>query len=240
MSGVESLLQDIDTLSPLTVGLVVLAGLVVGIAPSSFPLLAVAAGLGTRDAAEAGTGRSHVRGAVLSLGFVAGIVTVDVAIGALFGFAGFAVMRVLNAALAYVYALLAALLTLTGLALWRVIRFRIPVLRPGTQASRTFAGAACLGLAFGLSTCPACTPMILPVVVAAASTADPVLGAMLMGAFGLARGVPVVVAGTSAASLTGWLRGRQILTWAERVGGALLIAAAAYFAWQAGRYAGWY
>ena len=46
MSGIETLLQNIDGLTPLTVALVLLAGLVVGIAPSSFPLIAVATGLG--------------------------------------------------------------------------------------------------------------------------------------------------------------------------------------------------
>jgi cytochrome c-type biogenesis protein len=41
----EPLLQNVSALTPLTIALVALAGLVVGIAPSSFPLMSVAAGL---------------------------------------------------------------------------------------------------------------------------------------------------------------------------------------------------
>lgn len=239
MTGIEALLQDIDGLSLVTAGLVLFAGLVVGIAPSSFPLIAVAAGLGARKGAGSEADNSRAGGSVLPVGFVLGIVTVDILIGALFGFAGLAVMRVLNAVLAYVYALLAAVLALTGLALWRILRIRLPVLHPGAGSARTFLGAYILGLPFGLSTCPACTPMVLPVVIAASSTADPLLGAVLMGVFGLGRSFPLVIAGTSAANFVQHRHSRLIVRWAERLGGLLLISAAVYFTWQAGRYAGW-
>jgi cytochrome c-type biogenesis protein len=45
MIDLEPLLQDITGLTPYAVALMALAGLVVGIAPSSFPLISVAAGL---------------------------------------------------------------------------------------------------------------------------------------------------------------------------------------------------
>jgi cytochrome c-type biogenesis protein len=99
----------------------------------------------------------------------------DAVVGALFGFAGFAVMHVLARLLAPVYALLGALLIVGGLALLRMIRVVIPVLAPSPKRARSFAGSYMLGLPFGLSTCPACTPL-LPVI--AAATADPVLGAV--------------------------------------------------------------
>ena len=49
--------------------------------------------------------------------------------------------------------------------------------------------------------CPACTLLLLPVVAAAAATADPVMGAVLMFLFGLARGIPIVGALMLAAAL---------------------------------------
>ncbi|MAW86268.1 MAG: hypothetical protein CMJ42_07050 [Phyllobacteriaceae bacterium] len=61
MSGIETLLQNIDGLTPLTVALVLLAGLVVGIAPSSFPLIAVATGLGAGEGTNA-TDNARMRG----------------------------------------------------------------------------------------------------------------------------------------------------------------------------------
>ncbi len=238
LANVEPLLQNITVLTPLAVALVALAGLVVGIAPSSFPLLSVAAGLAV------GRGRTHlvqrrIEGLWLSAGFALGIATMDAILGALFGLAGFAVLRVLANFLAIAYAVLGFVLAASGFALLRVVRVVIPVLAPSDKPTRTFVGSYLLGLPFGLSTCPACTPLLLPVVAAAAATADPVMGAALMFTFGLARGVPIVVAG-AAAGVISRLRGTgRFIRWAERAAGALMLAAALYFLYQAAVYAGW-
>jgi cytochrome c-type biogenesis protein len=238
LTDLEPLLQNVTALTPLTIALAALAGLVVGIAPSSFPLMSVAAGLAAGRGAADRAGR-RVEGFWLSAGFALGIATVDAILGALFGLAGFAVLRVLTSFLAIAYGLLGVILAVTGLALLRVIHIAIPVLAPSPKPTRTFAGSYLLGLPFGLSTCPACTPLLLPVVVAAASTADPVLGAALMFTFGLARGIPVVAAGTAAGILAHLRRTRAFIRWAERAGGVLMLAAALYFLYQAAVYAGW-
>lgn len=238
MIGIESLLDNISGLTPLTVALVALAGLIIGVAPSSFPLIAVAAGLGAGEG-KAGTDDRRFRGLWLATGFALGIITVDIVIGALFGFVGFAVLRVVNGALAYIYGLLAVMLALTGLALLRFIRIPIPVLRPTARPAHSFIGSYALGLPFGLSTCPACTPLLLPVVVAASASADPVMGMVLMGSFGLTRSIPIVITGTAAARLAHLKHTRRFMLWAERLGAGLIMAAAAYFAYQAALYAGW-
>lgn len=238
MIQLEPLLGEITALTPFAVALVALAGLVVGIAPSSFPLISVAAGIAAGQGAKAG-GKARIEGIWLSMGFALGIVTVDAAIGALFGLAGFAVLRVLASYLAIVYLLLSILLVVTGLALLRAIHIVIPVIRPSAKSTTSFLGSYLLGLPFGLSTCPACTPLLLPVVAAAATTADPLMGGILMATFGIARGVPIVLAGTVAGSLSHLRRTHGFIRWAERTGGAMLLGAAAYFAYQAAVYAGW-
>lgn len=238
MIELEPLLQEITALTPLAVALVALAGLVVGIAPSSFPLISVAAGLAAGQGAAASGGR-RIEGLWLSVGFALGIATVDAVLGALFGLAGFAVLRVLASYLALAYTLLAIILTVAGLALLRVIHIVIPVLTPSPRPTRSFAGSYLLGLPFGLSTCPACTPLLLPVVAAAASTADPVMGGVLMFTFGLARGIPIVAAGTAAGVFAHLRHTRRFILWIERAGGVLMCAAALYFFYQAAVYAGW-
>lgn len=238
MIELEPLLQEITALTPLAVALVALAGLVVGVAPSSFPLISVAAGLAAGQGATASS-RQRIDGVWLSMGFALGIATVDALIGALFGLAGFAVLRVLASYLAVVYLVLALVLAVTGFALLRAIHIVLPVLRPTARPATSFLGSYLLGLPFGLSTCPACTPLLLPVVAAAASTADPLMGGILMATFGIARGIPIVLAGTVAGSLSHLRRTHGFILWAERVGGALLLAAAAYFSYQAAIYAGW-
>ena len=171
MTNVEFLVQNIGDLTSASVALVALAGLIIGVAPSSFPLIAVAGGLGARDGTAA-TSVSRLRGFCLAAGFGLGITTVDAVLG-------------------------------------------------------------------GLSTCPACTPLLLPVVVAATSSADPIKGAVLMGSFGLARSIPLVATGVAASSLTHWPRASPVIRWTERIGGGLLMAVAAWVAWQTVIYAGW-
>jgi cytochrome c-type biogenesis protein len=231
----ESLVGTVGALTPLAVASMALAGLIVGIAPSSFPLISVSAGLG----AASEPGKDRFRGLWLALGFVAGIVTVDAALGAVFGLAGLAVISVIARMLAPAFALLAALLAFTGLALLRVVRVRLPVITPTPRRPATFLGAYLMGLPFGLSSCPACTPLLLPVLGAAAFTADPVLGAGLMLAFGVGRGVPVVAAGAATNLLRRLLHSWILVERLERAAGVLFLGAAAYFAWQALRYAGW-
>ena len=233
----ESLLGNLGSLTPVAVAAVALAGLIVGIAPSSFPLISIASGFGAAN--QTLGDRNRHRGLVLALGFVAGIVTVDAILGALFGLAGFAVMRTLAPLLAPAFALMAAMLAFFGLVLLRVVRVRIPVLVPTPRVPSTFVGAYVLGLPFGLSSCPACTPLLLPVLGTAALAADPGLGATLLLAFGVGRGVPVVLAG----GVTGVLK-RLLGSWVlverfERVGAVLFLLAAAYFGYQALFYAGW-
>lgn len=237
MIELEPLLQNSSGLSPVAIGLVALAGLIVGVAPSSFPLISIAAGLAAgREAAQPGERR--LAGVRLAVGFALGIATVDALVGALFGLAGFTVLRALASILALAYAVLAAMLAIAGLALLRVIRVPIPVLSPSPSASRSFIGSYLVGLPFGLSTCPACTPLLLPVVAAAASTADPVMGGVLMFTFGVARGIPIVLAGGLAGSVSHLRRTRKFIVWVERVSGILILAAALFFLFQAAVYAG--
>ncbi|MPZ37702.1 MAG: hypothetical protein GEU95_06505 [Rhizobiales bacterium] len=166
MIELEPLMQEITALTPYAVALVALAGLLVGIAPSSFPLISVAAGLATGQGA-ASSGAWRIEGLRLSAGFVLGIVTVDAMLGATFGLVGFAVLRVLASYLALTYLLLAIVLIVVALTLLRVIHIVIPTLAPSPKPTRTFIGSYLLGLPFGLSTCPACTPLLFPVVAAA-------------------------------------------------------------------------
>lgn len=237
MINLEPLMQEITALTPYAVALVALAGLIVGIAPSSFPLISVAAGMAASRGAVS-SGSSRIEGLWLATGFVLGIATIDMILGALFGLAGFAVLRILASYLALSYFLLAAVLIVIGLALLRLVHIVVPTFAPSPKSARGFVGSYLLGLPFGLSTCPACTPLLFPVVVAAAGTASPLMGAVLMATFGLARGVPIVVAATIAGSAAHFRQTRAFTLWAERIGAALVFAAALYFLYQAALYAG--
>lgn len=240
MLDLSSWLDQTSATSPLAFALVAFAGLIMGVAPSSLPLYSVVIGYAGAPAIrkEDSIGSDKSRGLRLSAGFVLGMATVDAALGALFGFLGEGVVRALSSYLALTNLFLAALLAVFGLALVRKIRIRIPVLRPTLRKADSFTAAYALGIPFGLSTCPACTPMILPILGAAAATGVPWLGALLLFIFGLMRGLPLLLVGTMAGMLT---TVRRITPWiptVEKTCGVLLFVAAYYFLYQGTVYLG--
>jgi len=238
MSGLESILGEITGLTPAGIGLMALAGFLVGVAPSSYPLLAAAVGFSAGG--QAGLARpTRNRAVMLASGFVLGVALVDGALGALFGVFGFAVLRVLSPYMAHTYLLLSLVLLFLGLALLRVIRVRFRLLYASPRAVESFGAAFLLGIPFGLSTCPACTPLLLPVLMTAAGSGDALMGAALLFVFGIARGVPILLVGMAAGLLT---RLGSAMLWVPRIehaAGVLLLIAAAAFAYQAAVYAGW-
>lgn len=126
------------------------------------------------------------------------------------------------------------LLTVLGLALLRKIAIVVPVVKPAGSVK----GAYALGIPFGLSACPACTPMVLPILGAAAATGTPWWGAVLLFVFGLARGVPLLLVGTATGMV---MRVRRFAFWVPKIewaGGVLLLIAALYFLYQSAVVAG--
>lgn len=235
MSGLESLVDQIDSLTPAAIALMALLGLVVGVAPGSYPLLAAAAGL------VAGQGERirprPLRGLYLAAGFVLGVAAIDAVFGALFGAFGFLVLRILSPLMVYVYFALALVLLVLGLALLRAIRISLRLLYANSRPVGGFWAAFFLGVPFGLTTCPACTPLILPVLMGAAGTGDVGRGALLLFVFGLARGIPILAVAAAAGALARVQRFMFLVPKIERAGGILLILAALAFAYQGGVYA---
>ena len=133
MSFLDAWMQDISALTLSAIGLMAVAGLIVGVAPSSYPLLAVGAGISAGSTADAPIRRT--RAMFLAAGFVLGIATVDAALGALFGLLGFVVLEVLATLMTPVYFALSLLLLVMGLALLRVITIDLRVLYATPKAA---------------------------------------------------------------------------------------------------------
>ncbi len=236
MPDLLTFFDQTSVLSPIGFAVVALAGLVMGVAPSSLPLYSIVVGYVSGQEAE--RVKARARGVYLSLGFVLGMATVDAAVGALFGFLGSVVIETLTSYLVLTNLVLALLLVVLGLVLLRRIRIVWPALRPMMRRVDNFRGAYALGIPFGLSACPACTPMILPILAAAATTGEAWLGAVLLFLFGLARGVPLVLAGAATGAVKQMRRAAGWMPIVERSGGYLLLLAALYFVYQTAAYAG--
>jgi cytochrome c-type biogenesis protein len=208
-----------------------------GVAPSSLPIASVVGGYVAGQSRDRETGK-RMLGVWLSAGFVLGLATVDMAIGVLFGFLGFTVIRILAGSLAITNLVLAALLVVLGLAMLRKIHFVIPVLRPTPRPVESFRAAYLLGIPFGLSVCPACTPMVLPILGAAAVSGTPWLGGVLLLVFGLARGLPLLFVGAATEKIKSMPRLTLWIPAIERAAGFVLLIAAIYFLYQSAVYAG--
>ncbi|HUG40675.1 MAG TPA: cytochrome c biogenesis protein CcdA [Longimicrobiales bacterium] len=218
-------LDALQSISLLAFGIVFAAGLAMGLAPSSYALYPVVVGYVAGEEDEV-SGR---RGLSLALAFVLGTATVDAALGALFGLIGGVVIEVVARYVVLWNALVAALLIVFGLALLRIFRVKWPVLKMTWRKAHSIPGAYALGIPFGLTACPACTPMMLPMLAAAAATGTWWFGALLMFVFGLARGLPLLLVGMGA----GWFARLNAATvWAARfqtAAGWLLLLGGAYF-----------
>jgi len=219
-------------MSALVVATVALAGFLVGVAPSSLPLYSVVGGY------VGGQAAGRAKGLWLSIGFILGQATIDAAIGVLFGFIGLTVIVTIARYLAVTNLVIAVILVVLGLALLRRIHIVVPVLRPQVRRVDTFAAAYALGVPFGLTTCPACTPMVLPVLGAAAATGSPWLGGLLLFVFGIARGVPLIAVGAAVQAVNRVPRLTLWMPTVERAGGILLLVAAAFFVYQSAAFAG--
>ena len=223
--------EALQSISLAAFGIVFLAGFAMGLAPSSYAMYPVIAGYVAGEDEE----RSAGRGFLLSLAFVLGTATVDAALGALFGFLGGVVIETVARYVVLWNLAVAALLIAFGLALLRIFRVRWPVLRMTWRKAHSVPGAYALGIPFGLTACPACTPMILPMLGAAAATGTWWFGALLMFVFGLARGLPLLLVGAGA----GWFAHLQAATrWVPRLqtaAGWLLLLGGTYFAFEAAR-----
>lgn len=217
-------------------GMALVIGLVVAFAPSSLAM--APAIMGYISTTEAGSPR---RAAGLSALFLAGMLLTTMTVGALFALGGRAVMRTVTANLPVWYGVVAVVLVAMALMLLGVWRPRLAGYRPSapSRGGRGRAGGAfVLGVPFGLMACPSCTPLLLPLALGAAATANPLYGAGLLGVFALGRGVPMIVLGTFTGTLQAGGRLARGAAVVQRLVGVLLLVAAGWFAVSALTFSG--
>lgn len=222
--GVVDLNASFSGASAPALGLAFLFGLAVAFSP--FTLAAVPAVMGYVASSKHPSRGDALR---LSASFTAGMVTVDILMGALFAGVGTAAISFFSTRLTLWYGLITAVLLALALILLGVWRPRIPALTPRAHQVRSARGAYLLGFPFGFMACPGCTPLLLPVALGAAATGNAVYGAALMGAFALGRGLPLVAAGLSIGVLRRMRELGRYTRVIEKAVGVLLLAGAGFF-----------
>jgi cytochrome c-type biogenesis protein len=221
----EALLQhSLAAPNPTTVAVVFAGGLLTSLGPCSLSLLPVTlaylAGFG--DANGLGQPDAPRRPWLRSLCFAGGIVAALV----LLGLASALLGRIYGQIPGLIPTLVALLALLMGLNLLGLLRLRLPAgPDPERWRQRVPAPLAPLaaGLAFGLAATPCTTPVLAVLLGWMAQHGRPLVGMLLLTSFGAGQVVPLLLAGTAAASLPGLLRLRAVGQWVPPISGVVLV-----------------
>jgi len=225
----ESILrQSLISPGPTTLAVVFAGGLLTSLGPCSLSLLPVTmaylAGFGGDAEPVTGTpgGRQGWAPWSRSLSFAAGIVCSLVLLGLVSGLLG----RVYGQIPGLIPTLVALVALLMGLNLLGLLPMPLPA-GPDPERWRRLVPAPleplAAGLAFGLAATPCTTPVLAVLLGWMAQAGRPLAGMLLLTCFGAGQVVPLLVAGTAAASLPGLLRLRQAGQWVPPLSGAVLV-----------------
>jgi cytochrome c-type biogenesis protein len=216
----ESLLQhSLSHPGPTTLLVVFAGGLLTSLGPCSLSLLPITvAYLAGFRGSGAGTPPWQ-----RSMAFAAGIVTALVLLGLASGLLG----RVYGQIPGLVPTLVALLAVAMGLNLLGLLPLSLPVgPDPERWQQRVPAPLAPLaaGLAFGLAATPCTTPVLAVLLGWLAQMGQPLMGMLLLASFGAGQVMPLVLAGTAAATLPGLLQLRRVGQWVPPISGAVLLS----------------
>ncbi len=217
----EQLLQgSLAAPGPWTLVLVFTAGLLTSLGPCSLSLLPVTmaylAGFGAEDqTAQPAWQRS--------LSFACGIILALVGLGLSSALMG----RIYGQVPGLVPLLVASLAVVMGLQLLGVIQLRLPQ-GPDPESWRRAVPAPLApltaGLAFGLAATPCTTPVLAVLLGWMAQAGRPLISVLLLTSFGAGQVMPLLLAGTAAASLPALLQLRAAGRWIPPISGVLLLA----------------
>lgn len=237
--NVEALAQQLTSGSVAgfaAAGVAFAAGLLAGFGPCVLPMMPAVFGYVAGHAAEGPDGEDSkavlAHGLALSAVFVLGMSLVFAAIGAAAGLLGHAILVG-----AWAYYAVAAVCVVIALQMLGVIELRLDRLNALLPARRPqrggFVGALIFGMLFGLVASPCSTPILAAIATLAAASGSAARGAALLFAYGLGKGVPLILLGLASGSL-GLMRSvSRVTPTLTKIGGVALLAAAAYLVWLA-------
>jgi len=213
----EELLQtSLAAPGPLTLGLVFCGGLLTSLGPCSLSLLPVTL------AYLAGFGDQGTKAWPRSLSFVGGIITSLVVLGLASGLLG----RLYGQIPGFIPSLVAGLAVVMGLNLLGLVRLPLPA-GPDPEPWRQWVPPAlaplAAGLAFGLAASPCTTPVLAVLLGWIAQNGRPLAGVVLLIAFACGQVMPLLLAGTAAASLPRLLALRALGQWVPPISGVVLL-----------------
>jgi cytochrome c-type biogenesis protein len=215
----EQLLQgSLTHPGPLTLAVVFAGGLLTSLGPCSLSLLPVTlaylAGFGAEQRGRPPWQRS--------VSFAGGIVVALVLLGLASGLMG----RLYGRIPGQLPLLVGVVAVVMGLNLLGLLRLPLPA-GPDPEAWRRRVPAPlaplAAGLAFGLAATPCTTPVLAVLLAWLANSGQPLVGMVLLTCFGMGQVLPLLLAGTMAASLPELLQLRRVGQWVPPISGVVLL-----------------
>lgn len=196
------------------------SGFLSGLSPCTLPTAVLVIGYVGRHEEK-----SVMKGFLLSLFFVMGIMLTLVLLGIFFSFLGSLLSP------GFLNYFLAVILIVMGLWMFKVFEFNkgqsgnIFNVRKGSG----FPGAFLLGLPFGIAASPCTMPVTASLLAFSSTQQDLFIGAMLMGVFALGRSIPLLLIGTFTEMLKHLKNFDKIQPIIEKIGGVTLLVIGLYY-----------
>ncbi len=198
-------------------------GVVAGLNPCCVPLYPAAAATCCADRDDTPAAGLWISGA-----FVGGVATATAILGVLAALAG----RALTGLGGWASVLIALVPIVMGLHLLGWVRIPMPSAPAWTRA-KGVARAFASGLLLSLVLTPCGTPVLAAVLSFAAHERSPAYGAVLLFAYGLGVGMPMLLVGTASRGLARRLDHLGKSAWADRLAGGAMLALGFYLLWMA-------
>jgi cytochrome c-type biogenesis protein len=209
--------HQLQHLTPISVGVIFLAGLLTSLTPCMLSMLPLTIGyIGGYEA------KGRLQAALQSTWFALGLATMLAIMGVLAGLLG-KIYGQIGFGLPIVVSAIAIVM---GLHLLEAIPLPLPSLNSTGWISQDLPAGLrsyLLGFTFGLVASPCSTPVLASILAWISTTKDPLLGTVLLSAYAIGYVAPLVLAGTFTASIKQVLELRRWSGWITPTSGALLV-----------------
>lgn len=204
-------------LTPVSVGIIFLAGLLTSLTPCMLSMLPITIGyIGGYEA------KTRLQAAAQSTWFSLGLATTLAALGVLAAIAG----KIYGQVGIGLPIVVSAIAILMGLNLLDALPLRLPswggmdwISKDLPEGVRSYL----IGLTFGLVASPCSTPVLATLLAWTSTTQDPILGGVLLISYTAGYVAPLILAGTFTASIKKLLELRRWSSWITPASGALLV-----------------
>lgn len=209
--------EQLAHLTPVSVGIIFLAGLLTSLTPCMLSMLPLTIGyMGGYET------QTRLQAAAQSTWFALGLATTLAGLGLLAAVVG-KIYGQIGLGLPIVVSAIAILM---GLNLLEALPFRLPSVGGMEWISKDLpigVRAYLIGLTFGLVASPCSTPVLASILAWISATQDPVLGSVLLLSYTIGYAAPLVLAGTFTASIKKLLELRRWSGWITPASGVLLV-----------------